>query len=236
MNHALPAPQWGIAERSELSVRQAIRATTYAIACGEGLLRFDGDLHRKAKNVFASKSPESPACARMRKACFSGKTKASRNATSWTKVAFSGARRCTLRRPNLRLYKSSQQCDRINYQSHIYGNRSAKLPYCSIPLPFRCRPPEIPLPTSCLDINQPIDLNDNSVVTGALFASEKPFPLLAGSRLMTICAGVSRFSANLVVDEIGDQAERPLGVRRGQIPGDERVRLAFETVKRDRAA
>jgi len=165
----------GIAERSALSARQAIRATTYAIACGEGLLRFDGDLHRKAKNVFASKSPESCACARMRKACFSGKTKASRNATSWTKVAFSGARRCTLRRPNLRLYKSSQQCDRINYQSHIYGNRSAKLPYCSIPLPFRCRPRKIPLLTSSFDINQPIDLNDNSVVKGAVLASEKTF-------------------------------------------------------------
>ena len=128
------------------------------------------------------------------------------------------------------------QCDRFNYLSHVYGNRSGKLPYCSIPLPFRCRPRKIPLLTSSFDINQPIDLNDNSVVTGALFASEKPFPLLAGSRLMTICAGVSRFSANLVVDEIGDQAERPLGVRRGRIPVDEGVRLAFETVKRDRAA
>jgi hypothetical protein len=41
----------------------------------------------------------------------------------------------------------------------------------AIPLPT----PKIPLPTSSFDINQPIDLNDNSVVKGALFASEKTF-------------------------------------------------------------
>ena len=125
------------------------------------------------------------------------------------------------------------RCDIINYLNHIYGNRSGKLPYCSIPLPT----PEIPLPTSAFDINQPIDLKDNCVVKGALFASEKTFSS-AGREpgWMTICAGASRFSANWVVDEIGDQAERPLGVRRGRIPGDEGVRLAFETVKRDRAA
>ena len=91
MNHTLPAPQWGIDERSELPARQAIRATTYAIACGEErLFCFDGNLHRKTENMFAGKSPESRACARMRKACFSCKAKPRETAISWTKVAFSG--------------------------------------------------------------------------------------------------------------------------------------------------
>jgi hypothetical protein len=75
----------------------------------------------------------------------------------------------------------------------------------AIPLPT----PEIPLPTSSFDINQPIDIEDNFAVKGALFASEKAFSAadrigILADQSMTICGGISRFSAHLVANEIGD--------------------------------
>lgn len=41
---------------------------------------------------------------------------------------------------------------------------------------------------------------------------------------------VPRVSARLVVHEVGNQVERPQGVRRARIPGDKGVWLAFEAV------
>ena len=108
MNHALPAPQWGIAERSELSVRQAIRATTYAIACGEERHFASTAISTgRPKICLQANHPRAlrvPACV---KPASLARQSLAKPLSHGPKSRFRGPRRCTLRRPNLRLYKST---------------------------------------------------------------------------------------------------------------------------------
>ena len=60
-----------------------------------------------------------------------------------------GCLRCSsprLRRPGVHLYMT--ECDNINYEMAYHARKSGPKRRVRIPLPFRCRPHEIPLPAT----------------------------------------------------------------------------------------